>query len=328
MAVLYPSLLGSERRPLPGSDYVHVLRGPGQEWWRSVIGVLLALSLYALLTSAVGGLVLRVGYAAAGAGRGPWSSYLTSAQQFGRPIGMLSANLALVSLIAVAALTVWLVHRVRPHWLSSVTPGLRWKYLFACLGIAVVVLSAVAVLPAVASDLLVWAPQQQLVGFLVVIALTTPLQSAAEEYLFRGYLLQAFGSLSATRWAGVVLSALLFAGFHGAQNLALFVDRLAFGLAAGSLVVLTGGLEAGIGAHIANNLIAYTTAALTSSIAEIRAVRTLTWPDALQDVGGFVLVGLLAVLLARRRGLRTRTPDDDRGRPAATSERRTPDQRG
>ncbi|WP_227634282.1 hypothetical protein, partial [Klebsiella pneumoniae] len=67
MAVPYPTLLGSERRPPSDVSYVHVLRGAGREWWRPVIGVLLALSLYALLTSFVGGLVLRVGYATAGA---------------------------------------------------------------------------------------------------------------------------------------------------------------------------------------------------------------------------------------------------------------------
>jgi membrane protease YdiL (CAAX protease family) len=307
VAERYPSLLGPEQTPLAGSSYVHVLRGDGYAWWRSVGGVLLALSLYPLLTSAVASLVLGIGYLAS-TRADSWTAYLAEARRFGLPIGMLAANLALVGLIPLAGVLVWVVHRVRPRWLSSVTPGVRWRYLFVCTAIGLVVLSAVAVLPAVLSGNLAWAPQPHLVAFLAVIVITTPVQAAAEEYLFRGYLLQAFGSLSVTRWAGVGLSALLFAGFHGSQNLPLFVDRLAFGLAAGTLVVLTGGLEAGIGAHVANNLIAYTVAALTSSIADIRAVRALTWPDALQDVGGFVLVAGVALAVARWRGLSTTTP--------------------
>ena len=315
MAERHPELLGPEQTPLSGASYVHVLRGEGYAWWRSVGGVLLALSLYPLLTPAVAGLVLRIGYLVS-TRADSWPVYLTEARRFGLPIGMLAANLALVGLIPLAGALVWVVHRVRPRWLSSVTPGIRWRYLLVCTAIGLVVLSAVAVLPAVLSGNLAWAPQPQLVAFLAVIVITTPVQAAAEEYLFRGYLLQAFGSLSVTRWAGVGLSALLFAGFHGSQNLPLFVDRLAFGLAAGALVVLTGGLEAGIGAHVANNLIAYTVAALTSSIADIRAVRALTWPDALQDVGGFVLVAGVALAVARWRGLSTTTPTT---RPAQRS---------
>ena len=88
----------------------------------------------------------------------------------------------------------------------------------------------------------------------MVILLTSPLQAAAEEIFFRGYLMQALGSLVAKPWFGVVASALVFALLHGTQNLPLFVDRLAFGLLAGLLVWRTGGLEAGIAAHVVNNV--------------------------------------------------------------------------
>ena len=67
----------------------------------------------------------------------------------------------------------------------------------------------------------------------VVILLTTPLQAIGEEYLFRGYLLQAVGSLFGSRWVAIVATATLFALAHGAQNFPLFFDRFAFGLIAG-----------------------------------------------------------------------------------------------
>ena len=94
----------------------------------------------------------------------------------------------------------------------------------------------------------------------------------AEEVFFRGYLLQALGSLVAQPWFGVVVSAVVFALLHGTQNLPLFVDRLAFGLLAGVLVWRTGGLEAGIAAHVVNNVFAYVIAGLTTSIAALKAI--------------------------------------------------------
>ena len=151
-----------------------------------------------------------------------------------------------------------------------------------------------------------WSPQPGFWGFLVVIILTSPLQAAAEEVFFRGYLMQALGSLVAKPWFGVVVSALVFALLHGTQNLPLFLDRLGFGLLAAVLVWRTGGLEAGIAAHVINNVFAYVLAGLTTSIAEIRAISEIGWVDAAFDVGGFALFAVLAYLVARRLRLPTR----------------------
>ena len=149
-------------------------------------------------------------------------------------------------------------------------------------------------------------PQPGFWGFLIVILLTSPLQAMAEEIFFRGYLLQALGSLVARPWFGVVVSAVLFALLHGLQNPALFADRLAFGLLAGLLVWRTGGLEAGIAAHVVNNVCAYTLAGLTTSIAALKAIREISWVEAGFDIGGFALFAALAYALSRLMRLRTR----------------------
>ena len=49
---------------------------------------------------------------------------------------MLYLNLTLASLTVVAMVIVRLVHRLRPRWLSSVMPGMRWKFFFVCIGLA------------------------------------------------------------------------------------------------------------------------------------------------------------------------------------------------
>ena len=55
---------------------------------------------------------------------------------------MLYVNLGLASLTLVAWLVVRVVHGLRPRWLTSVLPGMRWKFFFACLGLAVIALVA------------------------------------------------------------------------------------------------------------------------------------------------------------------------------------------
>ena len=198
------------------------------------------------------------------------------------------------------------VHHMRPGWLSSVQPRIRWRYLFGCLAIAAVVLNGVALLSTMLGETLSFEPQKRFWAFLAVIVFTSPIQAAAEEIFFRGYLLQALGSLVARPWFGVVVSAVVFAFLHGTQNLPLFIDRLGFALLAGLLAWRTGGLEAGIAAHVINNVFAYVMAGLTTSIAALKAIKGISWVDAAFDVGGFAIFAVLAYGLSRLMNLRTR----------------------
>ena len=138
--------------------------------------------------------------------------------------------------------------------------------------------------------------------------LLTPLQAAGEEYAFRGYLTQALGGLFRSTWFAVLLPALVFALAHGVgQSLPVFFDRFAFGVLAGLLVVRTGGLEAGIAAHVANNVTSFLLAALTSSMAEVRAITEVTWVVAAWDIARFALFTGLAWLLASRMSVQRLT---------------------
>jgi membrane protease YdiL (CAAX protease family) len=281
--------------PSDGSAYPLVLRGPGYQAGRSVLGLVFGLSLFLLLTSVVSQLVVALGWALT-AGDQVYADYVRSAFAFQRPVGMLGVNLGLATLIPIACVIVWMVHRVHPRWLLSVGPGLRWRYLLVCMGVALVSLNGALLVSQLGTDRPTVGAQPGFWGFLVVILLTSPLQAAAEEIFFRGYLMQALGSLVAQPWFGVVVSSVVFALLHGTQNLPLFVDRLAFGLLAGILVWRTGGLEAGIAAHVVNNVCAYLLAGMTTGIATLKAVQGISWVDAAFDVGGFALFAVLAYL--------------------------------
>jgi membrane protease YdiL (CAAX protease family) len=280
--------------PPDGATYPQILRGETYLWWRSLLGAIFGVSMFLLLTAVISqGLVTLIW--ATTAGNYSYASYYREAFAFERPVGMLAANLGIAVLIPISWVLMLGVHQVRPRWLSSVRPGIRWPYLLGCLAVAMVSLNGVLLLSTLITDKpLRFSPQHGFWGFFVVIVLTSPLQAMAEEIFFRGYLMQALGSLVAQPWFGVVVSALVFALLHGLQNLPLFVSRLAFGLLAGVLVWRTGGLEAGIAAHIVNNVCAYTIAGLTTSIATIKAVREISWVDSAFDVGGFALFAALA----------------------------------
>jgi membrane protease YdiL (CAAX protease family) len=290
-------------QPPDGAPYPLIMRGPTYVWWRSLLGVLFGLSLFVLLSQVVSQLVVALGWALT-SGDQQYAGYVRSAFAFERPVGMLGANLGIITLIGISAALITVLHRVRPRWLLSVRPGMRWRYLLVCLAVALVSLNGVLLLSQLGTDRPALALQPGFWGFLVVILLTSPLQAAAEELFFRGYLLQALGSLVAKPWFGVVVSSVVFALLHGTQNLPLFVDRLAFGLLAATLVWRTGGLEAGIAAHVINNIFAYLIAGFTTGIATLKAVQGIGWTDAGFDVGGFALFAVLAYLAFRVLRLR------------------------
>jgi uncharacterized protein len=231
------------------------------------------------------------------------------------PAVLLTVNLSLALLIPITFLVIRLLHGMRPRWLGSVRPGLRWGLLaqFVGLGLLAALLISVvlgilmpeAALPA---DDVESGSTGTTVAYLAVILLTSPLQSAAEEYAFRGYLLQAIGALVGNRWVTLVLTALLFAAAHGGQNLPLFADRFLFGLVAGWLVLRTGGLEAGIALHVVNNVVVLALAAVAGELSDTLNISEATWSMLAVDIGQLVIFAALVVWWFRRRHLRNLTP--------------------
>ena len=294
-----------EALPPDGAEYPQILRGPSYVWWRSLLGAVCGLALYILVTAVVTQVVLGLAWTLRYADEA-YADFARRALDFEVPAGMIAANLGIAMLIPITWLLMAIVHQVRPRWLSSVQPRLRWRYLLLCGGVAFVVLNGVTLVSTALGPGITVAPQAGFGAFLVVILLTAPLQAAAEEVFFRGYLMQTLGSLVSQPWFGVVVSALVFALMHGGQNPALFLNRLGFGLLAGLLVWRSGGLEAGIAAHVVNNVCAYVLAGLTSSISAVRGVDQIGWAQSGIQLGAFALFTILALLLARRLRLRTR----------------------
>jgi uncharacterized protein len=305
----------TERDGMPaGLPYHLVLTAGRSGWWRYLIG--LAVLLGGLLI--VGPLVVLIPFALyyVGASSDPIDSITALLDTSDpTPAGLAYLNLSLAAAIPLTWFVVKVVHGLRPAWLSSIRPRLRWRFLVACLGVSVVALIATllvaALLPGqgetgdVSGELNDFTSTTR--DFLIVLVLLTPLQAAGEEYAFRGYLTQAFGGWFHSRWVAVVASAFLFGLAHGVgQSIPIFFDRFAFGLVAGILVVLTGGLEAGIAMHVLNNWLAF---GLALAYGDMASTLTPTggswWSIPVTLTQSLVYLGL-ALLVARRMGLSDR----------------------
>lgn len=290
-----------------------MLRTWNYAWWKPVLGIVLVLLGVVLVAPLILLPVLAFGVAIEG---GPfWDKFEQAATlQAITPSALLYLNLALGSAILVTWFVMRVVHRMRPRWLTSVVPKMRWKFFFICLGLSVAALVAQVVVSLVlpgSQEADVSASINEFTTTTAILALvvlvTTPLQAAGEEYVFRGYLMQAFGSLFNNKWVALLLTATLFAFAHGAQNFPLFFDRFVFGLIAGWLVLRTGGLEAGIAMHILNNFLAFGFALTFGDLAESLNVSEVDPWNIVLTLTQAVTYAALVLLVAKKLGLQTRT---------------------
>jgi membrane protease YdiL (CAAX protease family) len=282
-------------------------------WWKPVLGSVLVV-LGMLLVAPL--LLLPVLALAVALEGGPFMDKFLSALslQTVDPAALLYLNLVLGSMILITWFVMRVVHRMRPRWLTSVMPRMRWRFFFVCLGLAVVALLAQIAVSAVLPGAQEGDLSQGLNDFTgttavlaVIVLLTTPLQAAGEEYAFRGYLLQALGSLFRRRWVAILATAVLFAFAHGVQNFPLFFDRFTFGLIAGWLVTRTGGLEAGIAMHILNNFLAFGFALSFGDLTSTLNVSEVSWWNIVLTVTQSGVYAVLVLWVARRMGLQQTT---------------------
>ncbi|WP_181310482.1 CPBP family intramembrane glutamic endopeptidase [Nocardioides campestrisoli] len=268
-------------------EYHRLHRAGPRGLWRPLLGVLVAVLGSFLVAPLVWQLLFVVGFVAAG------EPVLASLEAMGdtrdpSPLTLAYLNVVLASAIAL----VWAVsrglHRLPLRWVTSVGPRMRWGYFAVCFGLSFLALFATLVVSSLVPQEAVQAVPVEVNAFttttrdfLLVVLLLTPWQAAGEEYLFRGYLTQAIGGMVGgvvlARVLAVLVPALLFGLAHGAQDLPVFVDRFAFGVVAGVLVIVTGGLEAALAMHVLNNFIAFGLALAFSDLGDALNPTGGTW---------------------------------------------------
>ncbi|MEJ7634758.1 type II CAAX endopeptidase family protein [Aeromicrobium sp.] len=286
---------------------------PAYAWWRLPAAGLLALVLYFMAIIVLVAIALAI-YAVRSGSDG-LEDWLSAAGELNlqRLDHFALDMLSLVALIPALLLAVFIAGARPIGYLSSVTGRLRWGWLGRTAVMSFVVFivtigAALAVTEATdPGD--VEAPSN--IGLRVLltiglILLLTPFQAAAEEYVFRGYVLQLVGSWTRFAAIPVIVSVPLFVVGH-TYDLWGLVDVGIFGLTAAVLTIRTGGLEAAIAAHTANNVVLFVLDALgmISATDDSGAGPVDLVPTAVSSV---VLL-LWVEWAARRRGLaRTRDP--------------------
>jgi membrane protease YdiL (CAAX protease family) len=280
-------------------------------WWRPLLGTLLFLGACLVLNVLLFALSYGVG-AAAGLRELPDGGH-----DFG-PLANTSLELTSIAIaLPLILLAVWWPGRRPPGTLSSVDGRLRWRWLVRCLLAAVLPVTVLAVAAALLPDggaesgeFGAWVGWPSFLGSLGVLAVLVPVQAAAEEYVFRGWLTQAVGAFVRSPWFAVLPQAVLFAAAHGWGTGWGFIGLLVFGLVAGWLTIRTGGLEAAVALHVLNNLLAFgIAAAVVDGLSSDETAADAAWQLALVDSATTLIYAALVLWLARRhRPQRLSTP--------------------
>ncbi|MEV3919970.1 CPBP family intramembrane glutamic endopeptidase [Actinomadura coerulea] len=314
------------------APFHRLARNEVHRWWRPLVGTLgiAALGMGLAIGLMIVGIIVRVVVT----GEAPDTSGADVDSIFGDQTADLAYNLgALALFLPVTLAGAWVVQRRRPGTLSSVAGRLRWRWLLACSGLAIlfcVVSYGTSIAAAGAIDDQPggdehWVGWGRFIAPAVVIILLVPFQSAAEEYAFRGWMLQAVGACTLenarsrvgrafsvvfrTPWPGIVVGSALFTAGHGYTGWGI-LDIFAFGAVAAWLAVRTGGLESSIALHVFNNLMAFLGPAAIGQLDIEQG--GVPWQVVVADIIPMLLYAAAVVGLARWMRLRrvTAAPGD------------------
>ncbi|SNS56677.1 Membrane protease YdiL, CAAX protease family [Actinomadura meyerae] len=315
----------------PDRPYHQAARNEAHRWWRPLVGAIsiLVVGMAGMLGLMIAGMVVQL----AATGDAPDPAAAEGDSIFGNSTADVAFNLAALALfLPVVFGAAWLVQRRRPGTVSSVAGRLRWRWMLVCCGLAIafcVVSYGTSIVAAIMMDDQSggdehWVGWGEFLLPAILIVLLVPFQAAAEEYVFRGWLLQAVGACTLenarsrigqvfsavfrTPWPGIVLGSALFTAGHGYTSWGI-LDIFLFGAIAAWLTVRTGGLECGIALHVFNNLMAFLLPAAVGKLDMEQG--SVPWQVVLADVIPMVLYAAVVVLLARRMRIQRRTAGDE-----------------
>lgn len=228
----------------PAALYLALADTGRNAWWRYAMGVMLIAAAW----------VIGGGYAYG----------LVASLPLGHVTEFAAINASILMLLAGVVAATAPLHRRSWRTLVTPQPAIAWRRIVQ--GAAVWV--ALAALFSVVESLLypgryAWSLDLQFwLPFAAAALLLTPLQCAAEELVFRGYLVQAFGRLCRAPVVPALLSSAAFTLPHlynpevAAYGLAIMAaNYFAMGMFLAMVVLRDGRLELAIGAHAGNNLL-------------------------------------------------------------------------
>jgi phytanoyl-CoA hydroxylase len=230
--------------PVLMTRYLALADAGRNAWWRYLLGIAFITASWLIGGGFAYGLMLRA--------------------PLGHVTEFVAINASILMLLAGVVAVVAVLHR--RSWRTLVTPHARidWRRMAQGAAVWVVLSLAFSVIEhllypgryAWSLDLQRWLP------FALAALLLTPLQCAAEELVFRGYVLQGLGRLLRQPVVLAVLSSVVFTMPHlynpevAAYGLAIMAaNYFVMGLFLAAVALRDGRLELAIGAHAGNNLL-------------------------------------------------------------------------
>jgi len=237
------------------------------------------------------------------------------------PIGVMTAlpsNLSLFLMMLSFAATLpvlWIIVRFlhNQSWRSMITGRQRvdwkriWFAFFLWAAITVVVTGVDYMLSP--QDYVVNFHLVPFLGLLAIGTLMIPMQTSAEEFIFRGYLMQGFANLGLNRWFPLIMTSVTFGMMHIANP---EVDKMGYsimfyyigtGLFLGIITLMDDGMELALGFHAANNLVGALLVTTEWSAFQTHSIlKDISEPTATTDIFLPVLIvyPILLLIFARK----------------------------
>jgi CAAX protease family protein len=222
-------------------DLVHLGKN---DWWRYALGF------------------LTIAFFWLGLGNLPFS-FLAEADTTNPLVDFVAVNFSILMMLSGLAVTVKWLHG-RPLR-SLVTPESHIDW--GRIGRGAAVWAVLAAVTAVIEHVLfpgryyLSFDRHHFYGFAALVVVLTPIQSAAEELVFRGYLMQGLGLIARRPALIAVVSSILFAVPHLLNpevekhgTLIMAANYFAIGMVLATITLRDGRLELAIGLHAVNNL--------------------------------------------------------------------------
>jgi len=191
----------------------------------------------------------------------------------------------MMGMFVFTLLFLWLAIKfIQQKTLTSIITGfekIRWKRYFFSFGIwgSLITILTIASYLISPQDIEVRFNANQFFILLIVVVIFIPIQTATEELIFRGYLMQGFGLAFKNGIAPILITSVLFGLMHAsnpeakAHGLAIMMPYyIFFGAFLAIITMLDEGSELAMGIHCANNLFSSLLVCSKNSVLQTDAV--------------------------------------------------------